>query len=82
MARRIDSGRFDASLGELIETLDSNIPAHACPCCCGTGDDGGVCKFCDGYGVVDKGHHAGLKARWKKTAGRLAELAAAGGEVA
>jgi hypothetical protein len=76
--KRIDGGDFDAKLGELIETLDINVPGHACPPCCGTGtEDGARCKYCDGYGVVDSHHHAGLKARWKRTSARHAELVAA-----
>ncbi len=77
MAKRIDSGQFDASLTELIDTIDRNIPECVCPCCCGTGDADGVCKYCDGFGIVDKHHHTGLKARWKKTRARLEELTAA-----
>ncbi|MFO0796341.1 MAG: hypothetical protein U0804_02625 [Gemmataceae bacterium] len=82
MARRIDArGQFDAALTDLAETLDRNIPEHVCPDCCGTGapEAGGVCKFCDGFGVVDRHHHGGLKARWKQTAPRLAALLAAAG---
>lgn len=75
--KRIDFGNFDASLGELVETLDKNVPAHVCPPCCGTGtDEGRTCKYCDGYGVVDAHHHDGLKARWKHTRARFAQLSA------
>ena len=80
MANRIDFGSFDAHLTELVDTLDRNIPEHVCPVCCGTGatEEGDVCKFCDGYGIVDKGHHAALKPKGKHT--RLWFEKLAGGE--
>lgn len=80
IAARIDFGGFDAQLTELVDTLDRNIPEHVCPVCCGTGatEEGAACKFCDGYGIVDKGHHDGLKAKWKHTRARFEQLA--GGE--
>jgi len=81
MANRIDFGSFDAHLTELVDTLDRNVPEHVCPVCCGTGatEDAATCKFCDGYGIVDKGHHGGLKAKWKHTRARFEQLA--GGEL-
>jgi hypothetical protein len=78
MAERINSGRLDAMLGEIAETFDKNVPEHVCPACCGTGD-GGACKFCSGYGIVDKSFHAGMKGTWKKTRARYEALAAAAG---
>lgn len=77
MARRIDFGELDASITNLIDTIDRNLPEHVCPQCCGTGDDGGECRFCDGYGIIDRHHHDGLKARWKRTSSRLSELVSA-----
>lgn len=76
VGRRIDAPAMAAGLREYAETLDRNRPEHACPACCGTGTDegGAACKFCDGYGVIDAAHHAGLKGRWKQTRGRLAAL--------
>ena len=82
MARRIDLGHTDAALSEMIETIDRNIPEHVCPTCCGTGTDADSKpdKYCDGYGVVDKHHHAGLKARWKDTRARYEALLEEAGE--
>lgn len=79
IAKRIDMGETDAYLGQVIETLDKNIPAHVCPVCCGTGDKEPKvrCDICDGYGVVDSHCHGGTKPKWKKNAARLAELTAA-----
>ncbi len=75
LAKRIDAVGFLATLKELIDTLDGNVPDRVCPVCVGTGtEDGKTCKFCDGYGIVDKGHHSGLKAKWKHTRTRLTEL--------
>lgn len=76
MARRIDVGHTDAALTEVIETLDRNLPEHVCPTCCGTGADaaGKADKYCDGYGVVDRHHHAGLQAKWKHTRARYQAL--------
>ncbi len=78
MAQRIDLyGDFLANLNGLIQTLDENAPEHVCPPCAGTGDlEGDTCKYCDGFGLVDKGHHSGLKARWKHTRARLDALTA------
>lgn len=77
MARRVDSAKWEATIGELIETIDGNVPDHVCPPCFGQGIDPeaeGVCKYCDGYGIVDKGHHSGLKARWKRTRAKWDDL--------
>ncbi len=75
LALRINFGEFDAQLSDLIETLDRNLPECVCPPCCGTGTEGGKdCKYCDGYGIVDRHHHDGLKAKWKHTRPRLLEL--------
>lgn len=79
VGRRIDVADMLAQVGQMVETLDKNVPDCVCPACCGTGSDesGAGCKFCDGYGVVDRHHHAGLKATWKHTRARLAALTAA-----
>lgn len=75
IANRIDAGGFDAALGDLVETLDKNVPECVCPVCVGTGTaDERRCQFCDGYGIVDRHHHAGLKAKWKHTRARLEQL--------
>ena len=78
MSKRVDAGATDAALTELIETIDKNIPEHVCPACCGTGTDeaGQTDKYCDGYGVIDRHHHGGLKARWKQSLTRYSKLSA------
>lgn len=76
MFNRIDVNNMVAHLEDIAETLDKNIPECVCPPCCGTGSDeeGAPCKYCDGYGIVDRHHHEGLKARWKHTIARLESL--------
>ncbi len=77
MARRVDAARWEAGIGELIETIDNNVPECVCPPCFGQGIDpetSAKCKYCDGYGIVDKGHHSGLKARWKRTRSKFDDL--------
>jgi hypothetical protein len=41
---------------------------------------GAACKYCGGFGVIDRGHHAGLKANWKKSRARLESLLSSAGE--
>lgn len=75
VAGRINADEMLAQIADAVETLDKNVPDRVCPVCVGTGaGDAAACKFCDGYGIVDRHHHAGLKAKWKHTRARLDEL--------
>lgn len=87
LALRTDlHGKFDSNLAALIDTLDRNVPELPCPPCCGTGQaDEKPCKYCQGYGVVNRTDYDGLKGRWPKVEKRLQQLrevADAGGTAA
>jgi DnaJ-class molecular chaperone len=78
MGKRINASQCVAVLGQIIDTLKANMPTHVCPACCGTGEleakngqQPEKCRYCDGYGIVDKETYSRLKAMWKQTRARL-----------